>query len=236
MIREVLEHYGSDIQGNRKGLCLGRRKLVYGLGTNDADYQTQEYGIVEGVRKLTWLCPFYQRWMAMLKRVKFSAGEKTVCESWLLFSNFKLWMSEQKWKGLELDKDTIKPGNLHYSPETCCFIPKQLNALVKTNKVYKKDFLLGVYKDKGKNRIKRYKMQVEVFNPSKDRQEKISKRFHTEREAHKSWQLEKANQIEKAINWYAQQDCFDTRVAEAFMEKVWKLRLDSTSGEITVEL
>ena len=53
-------------------------------------------------------------------------------------------MQEQDWEGLELDKDIISPGNNIYSPETCCFIPKPLNALLTDRKAARGEHPRGV--------------------------------------------------------------------------------------------
>ena len=109
----------------------GKRTLVCGVGVNDADY------IVKG-RKTGFSCPYYQRWSKMLTRCyseKFISENESyrgcsVCDEWLLFSAFRIWMEEQSWKGKELDKDIIAPGNKIYSPETCCFVDQPLNLLL----------------------------------------------------------------------------------------------------------
>ena len=49
------------------------KKLVYGVGINDADYAVQKceiVGYVNGKRKrrLVWICPYYLAWCSMLKR------------------------------------------------------------------------------------------------------------------------------------------------------------------------
>lgn len=52
----------------------------------------------------------------------------TVCDEWLYFSNFKKWFEKNYIEGNHLDKDLLSPGNGKiYSPETCCFLPRQLN-------------------------------------------------------------------------------------------------------------
>lgn len=49
------------------------KKLVYGVGVNDADYVVQVKETVDcanGKRKQkqVWTCPFYKTWKSMLKR------------------------------------------------------------------------------------------------------------------------------------------------------------------------
>ena len=55
------------------------------------------------------------------------------------YSNFKEWCSNQigfNIEGFELDKDILVKGNKVYSPETCCFVPSEVNLLFsKTGKL-----------------------------------------------------------------------------------------------------
>lgn len=75
-------------------------KLVYGVGTNDANYKISTYDVVDGKRKRTWICPFYTTWASMLyrcydqKELKRKPNYKgcSVCDDWKYFSKFKTWM------------------------------------------------------------------------------------------------------------------------------------------------
>jgi len=109
------------------------RKPIFGVGINDAWYQTQPK--IGGKRMV---CPFYRTWAHMIERahsVKYLAKKPTykdcsVCEEWLLFSAFRYWMIGQEWQGKELDKDIISPDNKIYSPEGCCFVTRAINCLL----------------------------------------------------------------------------------------------------------
>lgn len=112
---------------------IAQRKLVYGVGINDAEYMTLM--IVDGKTKN---CPIYSKWKSMLSRC-YSPKEQLksptyigcfVCDEWLIFSNFKKWMTQQDWQGKEIDKDCIKPGNKIYCKEFCAFINKATNMLL----------------------------------------------------------------------------------------------------------
>lgn len=59
-----------------------------------------------------------------------------VCDEWLLYENFYEWMHSQEnfdnWILLDkgaVDKDILIKGNKLYSPETCCLVPNNVNAL-----------------------------------------------------------------------------------------------------------
>lgn len=111
------------------------KRLVYGVGNNDADYvveKREEIGYVGGKRrrKLMWVCPYYQTWKDMIKRCYSTKCQEkfptykgcSVSADWHTFSNFKAWMEKQNWEGKQLDKDILIEGNKVYSPETCVFV------------------------------------------------------------------------------------------------------------------
>ena len=109
------------------------KKLIYGVGINDADYP-----VVTTIGKNRVTCPFYQRWRNMIRRCY---SEKSlnlyptykscsVCDEWLIFSNFKKWMELQDWENKELDKDILDINNKIYSPEKCLFVSREINALI----------------------------------------------------------------------------------------------------------
>jgi len=134
-----------------------KKKLVYGVGINDADYQVEFSK--KGEKKST--CPFYKRWVHMLERVYCPKYHKrqptykdvTICEEWHKFSCFKKWMEVQKWEGMHLDKDLISPNRKHYSPETCAFISVSLNTTLSSGGLRHKGLPKGVLKTKNNKYI-----------------------------------------------------------------------------------
>lgn len=133
------------------------RRLVYGVGINDADYviyKCEDFGrdsTGKRHRKVLWVCPFYIKWRGMLTRCycpKTHARQPTyqgatVCDEWLTFSNFKNWMETQDWEGKQLDKDILIPGNKQYGPMACVFVSAQVNNFLKDLKA-SGDHPLGV--------------------------------------------------------------------------------------------
>jgi len=108
---------------------LSLRKILYNFGTNDSSYYVRykENGIER-------VCPYYRVWSSMIKRCYTNKKCYEGCfvsDDWALFSNFKKWMMNQDWKGNDLDKDLIKPGNKEYSSSTCAFVSKKLNSMFK---------------------------------------------------------------------------------------------------------
>lgn len=206
-----------------------RRRLVYGWGINDADYVVQP--TVNGKQIM---CPFYDKWIAMLNRgfstlykeKHKSYSDVTVAEEWKYFTAFKTWMQTQYWDGMELDKDILFPGNTVYSAQTCVFVPPKINKGVNTKiTLNTRDCPLGVYRIRNK------------FRASVSGGDNVSAylgNYGTKEEAHKVWQLAKSVEIEKLITWYATQACFRTDVAEALTQRVWKLRLDASLNIETI--
>ena len=83
----------------------------------------------------------YKIWYSMLQRCydpKYHEKEPTyvgcsVCDEWLNFQNFAQWYEENYYnipgQRMNLDKDILVKGNKVYSPETCVFVPQNLNKL-----------------------------------------------------------------------------------------------------------
>lgn len=94
----------------------------------------------------------YIHWKDMIRRCYDKKSLKTrptysdcaVCKEWLRFSVFKEWFDKNYIQGYALDKDILSKGNRVYSPETCCFVPIEINTLVINNKPRRGLFPLGV--------------------------------------------------------------------------------------------
>lgn len=138
---------------------MGKNGLVHGVGVNDADYVLNRRVYTEGYTESgnrkqisVWKCPYYVKWVGMLERCyspkwhkkKPSYADCSVCEEWLLFSNFKIWMSRQDWEGKQLDKDIIVERNKVYSPENCVFVGNNINGFLKDRGNDRGKYLLGV--------------------------------------------------------------------------------------------
>ena len=217
-----------------------KNKLVYGVGINDANYKLSIYEQLpktNGKRnqKIVWECPFYSRWKNMIARCySKSCLEKypnyigcSVCEEWLIFSNFKSWMETQDWEGKQLDKDLLVYKNKVYSPETCVFIAPSINSfLVKRDKT-RGDYPLGVS----------YRTNPKMVNPSKHPyRATISNRgkklliglYLTPEEAHKAWQKAK---IKKAQDLAVGQT--DERIVQGLLRVADKIQYDLDNNLIT---
>ncbi len=85
---------------------------------------------------------FYSVWASMLKRcysskvlaVRPNYKNVTVCEEWKTLSNFKKWFDKNYIEGYVLDKDLKVFNSSIYSPDTCAFIPNEVNVFLNSNK------------------------------------------------------------------------------------------------------
>lgn len=143
---------------------------LFGLGVNDVEYAVNITRGEGKYRKIVWRCPYYQKWVNMLDRVYGNTDRPTyrhvkVCEDWLSFANFKMWMEKQDWFGKELDKDLLGNGDL-YSPNTCMFVSKKVNMLLqlKAPTFYQGCWQVSVrFPDKTRVKLRRKDRQKVLF-------------------------------------------------------------------------
>jgi hypothetical protein len=136
----------------------------------------------------------YKSWHRMMERcysLKLKEKYPTYndvycCDEWNNFSIFYEWYIQNSINNYELDKDILIKNNKKYSPETCCFIPQELNKLLtKSNKTRGK-YPLGVNYHKQTNKfvasvrhnnilisIGYYDTTEEAFNAYKTKKEEI---------------------------------------------------------------
>ena len=126
---------------------MKKSKLVFGVGTNDADYFVCKHEN----RKQVWMCPYYRTWTSMLGRAYNDKLKKryptyegaTVCEEWHSFMCFRAWMETQNWEGKQLDKDLLVRGNKVYSPTTCVFVDKVVNTFLNDSAAARGEWPIG---------------------------------------------------------------------------------------------
>lgn len=133
------------------------RRLVHGVGINDADYITTVMSYTKDsqgkeIIETKWKCPFYLVWRDMLGRCfsdKIQAKHPSyigcrVCEDWKYFSKFKAWMEKQDWQGRQIDKDILVRANKVYSPEVCVFVSSRINSFILESNIARGKYPLGV--------------------------------------------------------------------------------------------
>lgn len=173
------EDSGKEIYTNstalRSGFVRDPSKIKYvckGIGANDMD-NPDHY--------------IYTKWRSMLHRcyvgTKSCYENVEVCDEWKKLSNFHAWMKNQDYEGLVLDKDLKSGDKKIYSPETCMFIPDNINSLItdKASGEHKR----GVYYNKDKGLF-----QAQVVNPLSKKTEYLG-RYLDEDSAHTAYRKRK---------------------------------------------
>lgn len=141
----------------------------------------------------------------------------TVCDEWLDYQNFASWFEGQCLKdlyqeGWQLDKDILSKDVKIYSPETCVFIPKDLNCVL-LGSVGKDQY--GVT-HKGNRYFARVRNNVRV----------VSKSCLSLEEAFTFYKVEKEKYVKSLIESY--KDCVDKRVYDYFIN--WEVKRTSESN------
>lgn len=100
----------------------------------------------------------YKTWNHMIERGysdKFKTSNPayincSVDSKWHCFQNFARWMensyNSETMQGWQLDKDILAKGNKIYSPQTCCFVPQEINNLFTSCTKVRGKYPIGVTK------------------------------------------------------------------------------------------
>ena len=115
------------------------KKTVFGVGIYDAKNESMSRAAKE--------------WRYMLQRCYYEKNNRcdnykdcSVCDEWHRYSVFKEWFDENYIEGWCLDKDILIKGNKVYSPETCCFVPNEINVLFTKRESLRGKYPIGVSK------------------------------------------------------------------------------------------
>ena len=102
----------------------------------------------------------YANWQNMLKRCycpkehsrKPTYLNCTAVDEWHDYQAFAKWHEDNYIEGYQLDKDIVNPGNKIYGPNTCYYVPSQINNVLSDSKAIRGDLPQGVslYKSTGR--------------------------------------------------------------------------------------
>ena len=159
----------------------------------------------------------YRTWYGMLERC-YSGRQPTYIDCYVdprfySFQEFMLWAEQQigfTQDRFALDKDILIKGNKVYSPETCVFVPQEINALFTNTNAVRGDYPIGVYLDKRNNR---YRAGVN----RNGRKDKLGK-FRTIEEAFNKYKKTKEEWIKEVANLFS--DVIDPRAYDVMMNYV----------------
>jgi hypothetical protein len=190
--------YGDIVRGKFRNPY---RKSVYGVGF-----------LGEGPYVAKNTCKIYNSWKNMLQRCyskEYHSRNPTyigcsVDERWRNFQNFAAWFESNSTEGFDLDKDILFRGNKVYSPETCLFLPKQINYILLKSGKKRGNHPLGVSKD-------RKKFAAHVSIGKKNIQYLGS--YDTEKEAFQAYKIAKESYIKEAADKW--KDEIDPRAHES---------------------
>lgn len=169
-----------------------RDAFIYGVARND-----YKGSCVDENGKLI---KSYNIWYGMIRRCydhnsllyKKTYTDCTVCDEWLYFSNFKEWFDENYIEGYALDKDILVHGNRVYSPNTCCFVPDEINTIFIKNERNRGDYLIGVYSNGNQ-----FSARLTMWG-----KEKYLGCFNTEEDAFLAYKREKETFIKEVAELY----------------------------------
>ena len=171
-------------------------KLFYGVAYNSkGKHKARENG------KRT---KSYQTWRDMIRRCydpKMLKESPTyvgcsVDERWHDFQDFAEWLYDNPYSnlGYHLDKDLLFPNNKIYSPETCCFVPQELNSLLTDRRSARGDLPQGVDFNKASGRFR-----ARVRNNGKS---KLLGYFDCPNKAYQAYKLAKERYVKNtALAW-----------------------------------
>lgn len=135
--------------------------MLFGVGINDFE-SVHGYPAFTRVEGKVISDKNYKLWQAMISRC-YSQYTKAVrptyegvsCQkSWVVYSNFYKDISNIHGfdniftNGWVLDKDILVKGNKIYSPETCCFVPKEINGCFTLRTLNRGKLPVGVTKNR----------------------------------------------------------------------------------------
>ena len=157
----------------------------------------------------------YVTWQSMLRRcydAKYHLRQPTykncsVDEKWHNFQVFAEWYVNNYINDYHLDKDILFKGNKVYGPNTCCFVPQEINALFIKHQNARGKYPIGVIKkgNKYEARVNKngYRESQGLFDTSEEAFEayKIAKEEYI-KEVADSWREQITEQTYQAMYAY----------------------------------
>lgn len=206
---EIIEYFGAlncTIQFEDGNIIINREYSSIVRGTIKNPYHKSVHGVGyfgNGRYSSKTHFKIYYTWNGMLERCYSEKLQKkrptyidcTVDTGWCNFQNFAKWFEENYKENQHLDKDILIKGNKIYSPDTCAFVPQQINYLfVKCNSKRGK-YPIGVFK-----RGNRFKVQMNINSI----QVHLGL-FNTPEEAFQTYKTAKEKYIKEVANKYKDQ-------------------------------
>lgn len=161
----------------------------------------------------------YNTWIGLLHRCYSSKRQikdvtyqdKVVNSVWHCFQNFAEWCQTATGfgnKGWEIDKDLILIGNKEYGPETCAFVPKEINLITKS--CGKDNLTTGFIGVHWNDEESKFRAQM-----SRNGKQVILGRFNSKEAAFDCYKTNKESHVKDRANFY--KPLLDERIYKALM-------------------
>lgn len=186
-----------------------RQTKCYGVGICDVPFSTYSSDKIQRAYKL-WSYVIARCCNNSVKEAHKTYKDCSICNEWLLFSNFLKWFEDANngyIKGYAIDKDILIKGNKIYSPDTCCFVPTELNSLLTKSNATRGIYPIGVIK-----RGHRFSASVSLYGKSK----KLGM-FDTPSEAFQAYKSAKESYIKDIATQYFNDGKITKKVYNALM-------------------
>lgn len=219
----IVEYNGNKditVQFKTTGELVKCRYSTFKDGQVKSHFTPSVYGVgIIGLEKTTdingKMLKSYDIWHSMLQRCydkklqqkRPTYKECEICKEWLYYKNFKEWF-DRNYYSIEnqricLDKDILIKGNKIYSPETCIFVPNNINVLFTKRDSERGKFSIGVCWHKATNK---YIASCRVFNMETNKtKNKHLGLYNTPEEAFKVYKETKENNIKLVADYYKEQ-------------------------------
>ena len=220
IVVEFQDEYKSCIHTSYQKFKDGSVSNPYS-NTKRGEYKIGECGRGNKKNKMS-----YWYWNAMISRChdnyllekEPTYKQCTICEEWKEYSSFDKWFNENYYEieneKMELDKDILFKGNKIYSPETCIFVPKNINLLFVKSDAKRGDYPIGVNYNKRSGkfvaRCGEYGKRVNLGT------------FRTPEEAFNVYKSEKERYIKEVA------DLYKDRIPQKLYEALYKYEVEIT--------
>lgn len=158
-------------------------------------------------------------WEGMIERCYFkprarnaSYKDCSICEEWLIFSNFHKWFYDPQngyIEGYDIDKDLLIKGNRIYSPATCCFLPPEINKVFIKQKKANGNLPVGVRQIKSGRFIARVSKHGKLHRLGT---------FDTPEEAFNAYKTTKEQHIKELAELYFKEGKITEKVYQALIK------------------
>jgi len=191
------------------------RKIYCGVGVLDVDFSTNINDNVK-IALRHWHNMIFRCYDKKALESHPSYLGCSVCEEWLLFSNFLEWFLKTENSTIEwynLDKDILVKNNRVYSPQTCCFVPNEINVLLTRRRLHRGRFPIGVHKA---TKSKNFEASISMQTIGGKRNKHLGT-FKTPEEAFNAYKVVKEAYIKEVATKYYNDGKIARNVYEALM-------------------